>query len=98
MQDIQWDKLKFEFMPTRSNIRFHYANGQWDEGQLTGDYNISLSVAANVLHYGQAIFEGMKAFCGKDGKCQTSEFFCPSAGYAGVSRGSFRGSCEDRCP
>ena len=68
MQDIQWDKLKFEFMPTRSNIRFHYANGQWDEGQLTGDYNISLSVAANVLHYGQAIFEGMKAFCGKDGK------------------------------
>ena len=68
MQNIQWDKLKFEFMPTRSNIRFHYANGQWDEGRLTGDYNISLSVAANVLHYGQAIFEGMKAFCGKDGK------------------------------
>ena len=42
MQNIQWDKLKFEFMPTRSNIRFHYANGQWDEGQLTGDYNISI--------------------------------------------------------
>ena len=68
MQDIKWDSLKFEFSPTRSNIRFHYANGQWDDGRLTGDYNISLSVAANVLHYGQAIFEGMKAFCGKDGK------------------------------
>ena len=25
MQNIQWDKLKFEFMPTRSNIRFNYA-------------------------------------------------------------------------
>jgi len=68
MQNIKWDALKFEFMATRSNIRFHYANGQWDEGRLTGDFNISLSIAANALHYGQAIFEGMKAFCGKDGK------------------------------
>ena len=31
-------------------------------------YGITLSVAANVLHYGQAIFEGMKAFACKDGK------------------------------
>ena len=68
MQNINWESLKFEFMPTRSNIRFHYADGKWDDGRLTGDFNISLSVAANVLHYGQAIFEGMKAFRGKDGK------------------------------
>ena len=38
MQDIKWDTLKFEFMATRSNIRFHYANGAWDEGRLTGDF------------------------------------------------------------
>ena len=68
MQQIDWSKLGFEFTPTRSNIRFHYANGQWDEGKLTSDYSINISVAANVLHYGQAIFEGMKAFRGKDGK------------------------------
>ena len=68
MQQIDWAKLGFEFTPTRSNIRFHYANGQWDEGKLTSDYSINISVAANVLHYGQAIFEGMKAFRGKDGK------------------------------
>ena len=68
MQEIEWSKLGFEFTPTRSNIRFHYANGEWSEGVLTGDYSINISVAANVLHYGQAIFEGMKAFRGKDGK------------------------------
>jgi len=68
MQQIEWEKLGFAFMPTRSNIRFHYANGKWDEGKLTSDYNVSLPIAANVLHYGQAIFEGMKAFRGKDGK------------------------------
>ena len=66
--DIEWDKLGFQFYRTRSNIRFHYADGKWDEGKLTSDFNISLSVAANVLHYGQAIFEGLKAFTCKDGK------------------------------
>ena len=35
--NIEWEKLGFEFMPTRSNIRFHYANGAWDEGRLCND-------------------------------------------------------------
>ena len=52
MQQIDWSKLGFEFTPTRSNIRFHYANGQWDEGKLTSDYSINISVAANVLRSG----------------------------------------------
>ena len=60
--DIDWGNLGFKFMPTRSNIRFHYADGKWDDGKLTGSYDITLSVAANALHYGQAIFEGGKAF------------------------------------
>ncbi|MBS1370378.1 MAG: branched-chain amino acid aminotransferase [Lentisphaeria bacterium] len=66
--DIDWENLGFKFMPTRSNIRFHYADGKWDDGKLVGTYDITLSVAANALHYGQAIFEGGKAFRCKDGK------------------------------
>lgn len=66
--NIDWDNLGFKFMPTRSNIRFHYADGKWDDGRLTGSYEITMSVAANALHYGQAIFEGGKAFRSKDGK------------------------------
>ncbi len=68
IMNIDWENLGFQFMPTRSNIRFHYANGKWDDGRLTGSYDITLNVAANALHYGQAIFEGGKAFCCKDGK------------------------------
>ena len=68
MVNIEWEKLGFEFMPVKSNIRFHYANGAWDEGRLTGDYNISVSVAANAFHYGQAAFEGGKAFRTRDGR------------------------------
>ncbi|MFA6716631.1 MAG: branched-chain amino acid aminotransferase [Victivallales bacterium] len=66
--NIEWDKLKFEFQPTRSNIRFSYKNGSWDEGKLYNNYEITMSVAANCMHYGQAAFEGLKAFCCKDGK------------------------------
>jgi len=65
---MNWDKLGFEYMPTKANIRFHFADGKWDDGKLYDSYNITLSVAANCLHYGQAIFEGLKAFRCKDGK------------------------------
>ena len=66
--NIDWENLGFKFMPTRSNIRFHYADGKWDDGKLYESYDITMSVAANALHYGQAIFEGGKAFRCKDGK------------------------------
>ncbi len=65
---INWDKLGFEYMPTKANIRFHFADGKWDDGKLYESYDITLSVAANCLHYGQALFEGLKAFRCKDGK------------------------------
>ena len=66
--NIEWDKLGFEFRPTKSNIRATYENGKWGELRTHYDYNITMSVAANCMHYGQAIFEGLKAFRMKDGR------------------------------
>jgi len=66
--NIEWDKLGFEFRPVKSNFRYHYADGKWNEGKLHTTYDITMSVAANCLHYGQAIFEGLKAFRCRDGK------------------------------
>lgn len=66
--NIEWDKLGFEFRPAKANLRFKYENGQWDAGKLCETYDITLSVASNCLHYGQAIFEGLKAFTCQDGK------------------------------
>ncbi|MDD5727930.1 MAG: branched-chain amino acid aminotransferase [Victivallales bacterium] len=66
--NIEWDKLSFEFRPARSNIRFSYADGKWDDGKLSNSYDITMSIAANCMHYGQAAFEGLKAFRCKDGK------------------------------
>ena len=39
-----------------------YKNGAWGEPVIKPYENISISPAAQVLHYGQAIFEGMKAY------------------------------------
>ncbi len=77
--NLEWDKLGFEFRPTRSNLRFTWRDGAWGEGRLGTSYDITLSIAANCLHYGQAIFEGLKAFCCKDGKVR---IFRPQANAA----------------
>lgn len=66
--EIDWKNLGFKFMPVKSNIRYHYANGKWREGNLYSDDSFTISVASNCLHYGQAAFEGLKAFTCKDGK------------------------------
>ncbi len=66
--EIDWKNLGFKFMPVKSNIRYHYANGKWSEGKLYNNDSLTLSVASNCLHYGQAAFEGLKAFTCKDGQ------------------------------
>jgi branched-chain amino acid aminotransferase len=66
--DLDWGNLPFGYVKTDYNIRFYYKNGKWSEGTLSSDENISLSIAAPCLHYGQEAFEGMKAFETVDGR------------------------------
>ena len=40
----------------------------WHDATIKGYQNFSLDPAAMVLHYGQAIFEGLKAYRGKDNR------------------------------
>ena len=68
MPNIKWDKLKFEYCTTKSNVRLTYKDGKWSKPRLTDDETINLHVAASCIHYGQACFEGLKAFVCKDGK------------------------------
>ncbi len=58
----------FQYSKTKSVIRFNWKDGAWDEGELVQDDHFSLSYSATVLHYGQAAFEGMKAFRHADGE------------------------------
>jgi branched-chain amino acid aminotransferase len=50
--------------------RVDYKDGEWQEGEINAYGEISMAPSISALHYGQAIFEGMKAFKGADGNPQ----------------------------
>jgi branched-chain amino acid aminotransferase len=55
-------------METRCHVRYVWRDGVWDEGELVDTPYLPMHIAAACLHYGQAAFEGLKAFRCKDGK------------------------------
>ncbi|MDE6134748.1 MAG: branched chain amino acid aminotransferase, partial [Muribaculaceae bacterium] len=65
---IDWSKLPFGYFPTDYNVRCSFRNGQWGPIEVTQSDTINVHMAATTLHYGQEIFEGLKAFRGADGK------------------------------
>lgn len=66
--EIDWKNLPFGYMPTDFNVRCEYRDGKWGEIKVSDSPYINIHMAATSLHYGQEIFEGMKAFRGADGK------------------------------
>lgn len=65
---IDWANLSFGYLPTDYNVRCTYKDGKWGEIEVSTDTTIQMHMAATCLHYGQEIFEGLKAFEGADGK------------------------------
>lgn len=49
-----------------------YSNGAWNKAYITPYQDVPMSYAMSALHYGQAIFEGMKAY--KNDKGEVSMF------------------------
>lgn len=68
MSEIDWSKLSFGYMKADYNVRCTYKDGAWGELRVSDSETVNMHMAATVLHYGQAGFEGLKAFRGKDGK------------------------------
>lgn len=67
-KELDWGNLSFGYIPTDYNVRCYYRDGKWGEIEVSSSETINLHIAATSLHYGQEIFEGLKAFRGKDGK------------------------------
>eukprot|EP00922_Rhytidocystis_sp_ex-Travisia-forbesii_P049332 GHVS01073450.1.p1 GENE.GHVS01073450.1~~GHVS01073450.1.p1 ORF type:complete len:463 (-),score=125.30 GHVS01073450.1:768-2156(-) len=56
----------FRYRPTAGYVKHVYRNGNWDEtGEFVCGSSITMSVMCNALHYGQALFEGLKVFSTK---------------------------------
>jgi branched-chain amino acid aminotransferase len=52
-------------------VTIPYRDGAWQQGELKAYGPLSLDPSASSLHYGQAIFEGFKAFSQPDGSIAT---------------------------
>ena len=66
--NLDWPNLGFEYSATESFVKCEYKNGEWGEVKLESDPYVKIHIGATALHYGQACFEGMKAFHTESGK------------------------------
>lgn len=65
---IEWSKLDFNYRYVPYRFHARWKDGCWDEGKLITDNKITIDESSTCIHYGQQIFEGMKAQRAKDGK------------------------------
>jgi branched-chain amino acid aminotransferase len=68
INEIDFDHLEFGKHVSDHMLICDYAEGQWHEPQIVPFANLSLSPTSLALHYGQTVFEGMKAFRMRDGQ------------------------------
>ncbi len=68
INEVDFKHLEFGKYVSDHMLVCDYANGQWQSPQICPYSNLSLSPSTLALHYGQTVFEGMKAFRMEDGR------------------------------
>ncbi len=63
---IHWDNLSFGKYFSDHVFISDYENGKWSEGEIVPYGPMPVEPGMCTLHYGQSIFEGLKAFRAKD--------------------------------
>jgi branched-chain amino acid aminotransferase len=86
---LDWPNLGFEYRQTNTFVVGEYKNGHWDNLFSSVDPHIKVHIGATALHYGQACFEGLKAFHCKDGNVR---IFRPKENAARIAK-----SCKRIC-
>ena len=68
INEVDFDHLIFGDNFTDYMFECDFKNGSWNNPTIQPFGNLSISPAAKVFHYGQAVFEGMKAYKDEQGK------------------------------
>jgi len=68
IDQIDFDNLAFGSVFTDHMLVCDYKNGDWEAPKIIPYQPISLEPSAKIFHYGQSIFEGMKAYKDVDNK------------------------------
>lgn len=67
LPQVDFNNLKFGQILSDHMLVADYVRGHWEDVSIVPYGNLSLSPATSALHYGQAIFEGLKAYKFADG-------------------------------
>ncbi len=87
--NVDWDNLPFGKVFSDHMLVMDYSDGQWQKPTIEPFANLQLHPATSAIHYGQSIFEGMKAH--KDGEGNVL-IFRPD-----MNAKRFAESCERMC-
>jgi branched-chain amino acid aminotransferase len=86
-REQQMKAIQFGRVFTDHMVVLSYRGGAWQNGEVKPFGPLSLSPAASVLHYGQAIFEGFKAYRQPDGNVS---LFRPESNWERFNRSAQR--------
>src|SRR5215213_927013 len=68
LKEVDFDNLEFGKYIADHMLICDYIDGEWQIPQIVPFSNLSMSPATLALHYGQTVFEGMKAFRMENGR------------------------------
>lgn len=68
IDEVDFESLEFGKYVADHMLVCDYADGCWQQASILPFANLAVSPATLALHYGQTVFEGMKAFRMQDGK------------------------------
>jgi len=87
LEGIDFNNLPFGSTFTDHMFVCDYANGAWQTPEIVPYGPLSMDPSASVLHYGQAVFEGMKAYKDDEDKIW---LFRPDENHKRINKSSVR--------
>ncbi|MEH6536394.1 MAG: branched-chain amino acid aminotransferase [Psychroserpens sp.] len=87
INDVDFDNLPFGKIFTDHMFVCDFVNGEWQQPKIMPYQAMSMEPSSRVFHYGQAVFEGMKAYKDDDGRVF---LFRPEENFKRINKSSAR--------
>lgn len=87
LSEVDFDNLQFGKILSDHMLVADYDNGHWSEVSIVPYGDLSISPSMSALHYGQSIFEGIKAYKFADG---TVSIFRPDKNWERFNKSAVR--------
>lgn len=84
---VDFENLQFGKVFSDHLFEANYRDGKWQDCTIKPMSLLQMHPATSALHYGQSIFEGMKAFKNKNGDCQ---IFRPDMNWKRINKSAER--------